>query len=171
MKREKSESNAQQKAEREMISLLGQQLGIQLESKRLKLDDGSSVQIDGYHEHEKRRILVEAFARTKRMKAGQKRKILGDILKLIFVSETLLVQEVDLVIDKFLLFQSETAANDLRGNSWAAKACEHFQVRLLVQPAADSTFHEVQQAEIDQNLLNSGSDQTKKPRESRTSIG
>jgi len=141
-------STSQTTAEKEMIAAFGKQLGLPLKEKPLKLDDDTGVQIDGYYQQAERMVLVEAFARTKELKAGQKRKILADLLKLIFVSETLLSKNPKLVIDKNLLFQSEDAAKLFKGNAWAAKACLHFKVKVRVQQASENTFLQVQLAEL-----------------------
>ncbi|CAN5357999.1 hypothetical protein BH11PLA2_BH11PLA2_38240 [soil metagenome] len=143
-------SDAQAKAETEMVQCLSQQLGVPLSSKTISLSDGSTVQIDGYYQDSKRRVLVESFARTKQIKPGQKRKILADMLKLIFVAQSLLEQEPDLLIEKHLLFQSEQVANSFTGYSWAARACEMFRIHIQVQRAAEATFQEVVIAENDQ---------------------
>lgn len=141
-------STSQTAAEKEMIAAIGEQLRVSVKEMTLELDDDTIVQIDGYYEQEDRRVLVEAFARTKELKSGQKRKILADILKLIFVAETLLSQNPKLVIEKYLFFQSEEAAKLFKGNAWAAKACLHFKVKVLVQQASENTFRQVQQAEL-----------------------
>ena len=154
MAREKSRSVPQARAEKEMVEKFGNQLGVALRAEQISLPDGAQVQIDGHYASNKRRVLVEASARTKQLLAGQKRKVLTDILKLIYVSETLLGGEPDLVIDRYLLFHSESAASFFRGDSWATRACSLFGVKVLVLPTSEATFREVQQAELEQNLLN-----------------
>jgi len=73
------------------------------------------------------RVLVEALARIGPANSGQKRKITGDMLKLLFLEDQLGGKW-----RKVLLFSSQATANAVLGDGWAAQAAKHFGVEVRV---------------------------------------
>lgn len=73
------------------------------------------------------RVLVEAFARIGPANSGQKRKITGDLLKLVFLEDRLGGKW-----RKVLLFSCQETARAVMGDGWAAQAVKHYGVEVKV---------------------------------------
>ncbi len=80
-------STEQRDAERVMLDLLGEILGLVLGPATIKVPSGERVEIDGTDAH--RTVLVECWAHQGPPKAAQRNKVLADALKLHWISTTL----------------------------------------------------------------------------------
>ncbi len=80
------DSREQRYAERVMLELLGERYGVVLNPRRIVLEDGIRVEVDGADD--KLTVLVEAWAHQGPPKAAQKHKVLADVLKLLHVGAT-----------------------------------------------------------------------------------
>ena len=67
-----------------MLELLGERYGVVLRPRRISLEDGIRVEVDGADEELS--VLVEAWAHQGPPKAAQKHKVLADVLKLLHVA-------------------------------------------------------------------------------------
>lgn len=114
-------SSVQNEAEAHFRALLSQELG-ELKPCRIRLQDGSSVKLDGCDGEQG--ILVEIFARQGSLLDGQKKKAARDILKLAMLKR--------LKPDRRVIFcyANEKLDKYLKGDSWLAHAAKTFQVEL-----------------------------------------
>lgn len=126
------DSREQRHAEQVMLELLGARLGITLVPRRIVLDDGIRVEVDGADAE--LTVLVEAWAHQGPPKAAQKHKVLADVLKLLHVAATLPVAP-RLVL---CLSDPEAARHFTSARSWAAHALRGFAIEIaLVELPAD----------------------------------
>lgn len=120
------DSREQRHAEQIMLRLLGARYGVTLAPRRILLDDGIRVEVDGADPG--RTILVEAWAHQGPPKAAQKHKVLADVLKLLHVATTLPVAP-RLVL---CLSDVEAARHFTSARSWAAHALRGFAIEIAV---------------------------------------
>lgn len=116
------DSAVQVAAEREIISLVGVELGVELRPTTIRLVDGVSIAVDGVDEA--RAFFAEAYARQGFLKGAQKKKIAQDILKLSLVRANYPGARL------ILAFASQEACRSLRG--WVAHAAQVHDIELLV---------------------------------------
>jgi hypothetical protein len=76
-----TDSPTQRSAERLILDAVSKSVGLELRPKRITLDDGAVVDVDGVASDES--VFVEVFAHQGQVKRGQRHKIAGDALKLI----------------------------------------------------------------------------------------
>src|SRR3954471_21983710 len=81
------DSSEQREAEGVAMKLLGERLGVQLAPRRVPLEGGGRLELDGSSEDPP--ILVEAWAHQGAPKAAQKAKIMTDAMRLLLASRTL----------------------------------------------------------------------------------
>lgn len=110
-----SHSKEQQEAERLLVSLLGEQLGVSLEKKRFIFGDRGWLEIDGVCNDPP--IFCEAWAHQGPPKSAQRFKVMSDAFKLLFASQ-LNGKRARLI----LAFGDEAAAKHFLGESWMAEA-------------------------------------------------
>jgi hypothetical protein len=136
------DSAEQRTAERTMLELLGQELGVSLAKDRLVSANGAWTEVDGISKTPP--ILVEAWAHQGPPKAAQKMKVLNDALKLVWVSSSLLPGA-----RKILLFSDDVAAKHflLSGTSWAGAALDHFGIEIRVVALPEEVRAEVRRAQ------------------------
>jgi hypothetical protein len=134
-KRLKSRSDCHQKAERLLIGAFSHTINRQL-SKRELIFAQCKVQIDGFFEDEaeKRIILAEAWAHVGKAKGSQPKKVLTDLLKLVFVAEQLAKTKLGWKVEKYLIFADYEAAKVTNKDCWGRAAAEHFGVTSRVVP-------------------------------------
>lgn len=120
------DSREQRHAESVMLELLGEQLGVALRPRRIVLDDGVRVEVDGADDALS--ILVEAWAHQGPPKVAQKHKVLADALKLLHVAATLPVAPRLILC----LCDTEAARHFTTARSWAAHALRAFAVDVVV---------------------------------------
>ena len=107
-----SRSDAQQAAEHEVRAVLSDELGIELLPRRVNLEDGAYVNVNGVGPNES--VLVEIFVHVGPLKGGQRHKIQGDVLKLATLAKTHPASRL------ILAFADHEAADAVRG--WLAYA-------------------------------------------------
>jgi hypothetical protein len=136
------DSSEQRAAERAMLELLGQELGVSLAKDRLVSANGAWAEVDGVSRTPP--ILVEAWAHQGPPKAAQKMKVLNDALKLVWVSSTL-----PQVARKILLFSDGAAAKHFlpSGSTWAGAALDHFGIEIRVVALPDEMRVAVRRAQ------------------------
>lgn len=126
-------STEQRQAERIMLDLFGQRLGIDLNPLRLTVPSGARVEIDGADTD--RSVLVECWAHQGPPKSAQKHKVLADALKLTWIASTLYPRP-----RLFLCLSDPLAAAPFRpgAKSWSARALADLAitVELVELPAA-----------------------------------
>lgn len=120
------DSREQRRAERVMLELLGERLGVVLRPRRILLDEGIRVEVDGADDE--LAVLVEAWAHQGPPKVAQKHKVLADALKLLHVAATL-PGTPRLVL---CLCDPEAARHFTSARSWAAHALRNFAIEVLV---------------------------------------
>lgn len=120
------DSREQRHAERVMLDLLGERMGVVLKPRRIPLEDGVRVEIDGADDELS--ILVEAWAHQGPPKVAQKHKVLADALKLLHVAASLPVAP-RLVL---CLCDPEAAHHFTTARSWAAHALRAFAIDIVV---------------------------------------
>ncbi len=125
MTRPPGDSSEQQVAERWLIHALSEELGIDLAKRKLRLDDDSSLELDGYSETPL--ILCEAWAHVGPVKGGQKQKVMTDALKLL-LANSVCGGDGRLI----LLFGDRDAADHFRGTSWMAKCLTEYGIEVVV---------------------------------------
>jgi hypothetical protein len=81
------DSREQRHAEQVMLTVLSHRYGVTLTPRRILLDDGIRVEVDGADTE--LTILVEAWAHQGPPKTAQKHKVLADVLKLLHIAATL----------------------------------------------------------------------------------
>jgi hypothetical protein len=126
------DSREQRHAERVMLELLGEHLGVVLRPRRILLDEGIRVEVDGADDE--LTILVEAWAHQGPPKVAQKHKVLADAFKLLHVAATL-PSTPRLVL---CLCDPEAARHFTSARSWAAHALRNFAIEVsVVEPPAE----------------------------------
>jgi hypothetical protein len=120
------DSREQRHAEQVMLELLGHRYGVTFTPRRILLDDGIRVEVDGADTN--LTILVEAWAHQGTPKAAQKHKVLADVLKLLHIAATLPVRP-RLVL---CLSDGEAAHHFITARSWAAHALRGFAIEIAV---------------------------------------
>jgi hypothetical protein len=81
------DSREQRHAERVMLDLLGERMGGVLKPRRIPLEEGVRVEVDGADDELS--ILIEAWSHQGPPKVAQKHKVLADALKLLHVAASL----------------------------------------------------------------------------------
>ncbi len=128
------DSLAQRQAERVMLGLLGQRLGVALSPTRLTVPSGARVEIDGADAE--RSILVECWAHQGPPKPAQRNKVLADALKLTWIAST-----IDPRPRLVLCLSDQAAARPFLpgAKSWSARALEDLKITVeVVKLAADT---------------------------------
>lgn len=119
------ESREQQEAESWLMSRLSKKLGIKLEKRRLRLDGGSWLELDGLCESPL--VLCEAWAHIGSPKSAQKNKVMADTLKLLFVNELFKT-----VGKRILIFGDNQAASHFQGKSWMAQCLKRNDITIEI---------------------------------------
>lgn len=146
MAKHPSDSDVQLRAESELVRALATTLKFELVSSQLVLDD-CRIQIDGLNE--KRRVACEAFARLGELKAGQKRKLGSDILKLLMLER---VKGGEW--RKILVVAGEETAAWLSGSSWQARAVREFSIEVFRVPLERALATALRNRQEDQVMMN-----------------
>lgn len=120
------DSAAQRAAERVLLDLLGERLGLHLEPRRLTHPSGARVEIDGVDPN--LTVLVECWAHQGPAKVAQKYKLVNDATKLSWIARSLRPRTERLI----LCVSDEAAVHHLRGTSWQGRAIEEMDVRIEV---------------------------------------
>jgi hypothetical protein len=151
MKRTESCSTAQQNAEQQMVSQFSIELGRPLVKKTVNLEN-VNVTVDGFYEDERGSTFVEAWAHLGNAKAAQRHKVLADMLKLALITTTLRTLNPDALVESYLLFACDRAANLVRGRGWAALAAEKFGIKHCVVEISPETKETIREAQHKQDI-------------------
>ena len=120
-----SDSTEQQLAHKEILSLLNEKHQLNLESRKVLINDTLS-QVDGYSENPP--ILCEIYSRIGKMKVAQHNKIGKDILKMLLIEKM-----QNKTFRKIIAFADEEAASSFSGGeSWYAKLKDYFNIEIIV---------------------------------------
>jgi len=118
-------SSEQRLAERQMLDALGDRLGVRLDPRTVRRDDGVRVEIDGADAD--LTVLVECWAHQGPAKVAQKYKLANDALKLHWIGMTMAP------VPRKILCVSDTAAvQHLRGRSWQGQALRDLGIEIEV---------------------------------------
>jgi hypothetical protein len=142
-----SNSVVQQDVETELLHILARKLGHGLEPHNIKLNEKSSIQIDGFSANG--RILCEVYSHVGKLRGGQPDKIASDILKL-----NLAAGRKGGKWRKILLFADQEACKELRGSSWLAEACRDSQVEIEVAEISQQVKQKIEAAQKRQKMIN-----------------
>lgn len=119
------ESSEQKEAEGWLVKQLSKKLGIKLDKRRLRLDGGSWVELDGLCEFPL--VLCEAWAHVGSPKSAQKNKVMADALRLLFANELF-----DTVGRRILIFGDKQAASHFQGKSWMAQCLKRNNITVEI---------------------------------------
>lgn len=123
--RHPSDSTEQQLAHKEILSLLNSKFQLNLESKKILIND-TLFQVDGYSENFP--ILCEIYSRIGKMKVAQHNKIGKDILKMLLIEKM-----QNKTFRKIIAFADEEAASSFSGGeSWYSKLKDHFNIEIII---------------------------------------
>lgn len=139
-----SDSAAQRHAEAYMLRSLEESLGATFSESSIS---GMTVKPDGVDQ--KRKIVVEVFARIGKLKSAQTHKVQADILKLVFIEKITGEQW-----RKIICFACPEAAAALQGQSWASEAVRAFGVEVHVVPLPPEKIESVKAAQERQIMVN-----------------
>lgn len=142
-----SDSVVQQNAEIELLQILGRKLTHNLKPHNIRLNNKSSIQIDGFSAEG--RILCEVYAHIGALRGGQPDKIAADILKL-----NLAERQKGGRWRKILLFADELACKQLKGLSWLAEACKDSQIEIEVAEVSREISEKIAAAQRRQKMVN-----------------
>jgi hypothetical protein len=120
------DSREQRQAEQVMLRLLGERYGVELKPRRIPLEDGIRVEVDGADDELS--VLVEAWAHQGPPKSAQKHKVLADVLKLLHVAAHV-PGSPRLVL---CLGDPAAARHFTSARSWAARALRDFAIEVAV---------------------------------------
>jgi len=143
-------------AESFMVEAFSREIGIVLKKTKRKLDD-ATVELDAFGEGGGRCVVAEVFARLAKPKAGQKKKILTDALKLVFVCESLRQQNPDQKVEAYLVFASDKVERAVTGEAWAAAALRKFGIKTKLIELTEPLKTQVAETEKLQATGNSAS--------------
>ena len=142
-----SDSTEQQTAESYILENLSSKLGVELQSDKLKLPTGNTVQIDGLNE--KNKVLCEIYARIGKLKGSQPDKVASDFLKMLFVEKAFGDKW-----DKHFCFASDEAASLVQGNSWLAKTAKVMGITIHVIKPNTNITNSLVEAQKRQVMIN-----------------
>jgi len=120
-------ADAHEKAEKLIRKRLSKKLDVDLTPQQLSLDGGAHVDVDGVGPDES--VLVEIFAHQGGLKGGQRRKIMGDALKLITLGRSRPATKL------IIAFCDQEAADGVVG--WLAEALDAWGVERRVVKLPD----------------------------------
>lgn len=127
LERPPGSSQEQRDAERDMLDLLGDQLGLALDPMTIAIPSGARVEVDGADVQ--KTVLVECWAHIGPPKAAQRHKVLSDAFKLVWISSTLYPRP-----RLILCLADEAAAAPFRpsSRSWAGRALKDLNIEVIV---------------------------------------
>src|SRR6266496_326814 len=151
MKRIASCSDAQQLAEKLMVSEFSRQLGRDLAKATIPIGK-AKVAVDGFHKGNDCVTLVEAWAHVGSAKSAQRNKVLGDILKLALVTAALKRSSPTLKVESYIVFADSPAANVLNGRGWASLAANEFGITARILLLPDEVVETIKEAQRKQDI-------------------
>jgi hypothetical protein len=142
-----SSSLEQQSVEGYILDELNKQERLKLESKKLQLSDGISVQLDGFDEEKD--AVCEIYAHIGKLKGSQPDKVASDFLKMLLVEKYR-----ERKMRKYFCFVSEEAASKVKGNSWLASVAKNFGIEIKVIELPEDKKSEILEAQERQKMVN-----------------
>jgi hypothetical protein len=142
-----SDSSEQRTAERLILDQVESRIGVSLQSRRLLLGSGTSVEVNGVAADES--VLVEVSAHHGPLKGGQRHKIASDILKLVTIAHGRHPRP-----RLVLAFADTEAASWSAGKSWLATAQRAWQVEVMVVALSDDLHRRIVAAQRRQVMVN-----------------
>lgn len=145
----KSSSAVQKKAEDWVRTAYRKKHGINLTEQTIELPKGSKIRVDGLSEDGA--TVVEIFVRQDGMKAGQRRKIAMDALKLVTLKHA--KPEIKTLA---LLVADESIANTLTSaGNWLAEALSTAGIKVEYVKLSPAQVDEIRSAQTTQHMANS----------------
>lgn len=141
-----SDSHEQRLAEPLILASVGQELGVELVPRSLRLKDGARVDVDGIAPDES--VLVEVYAHQGRLRGGQFHKVARDTLELITLKRTRPAAQL------VLAFGDPDAAACVTGTSWLAEALRAWEVAVLIAELDDDVRAGLRAAQARQVMVN-----------------
>jgi len=153
-KRTGSRSHAQSASEKVAIRQFAEENAIQLEAREIVIDN-CKVNVDGYHESPdgSRVVLAETWAHIGKAIGSQPKKVLTDVLKMVFIAEEIRRTRPGCDIKMYMIFIDKTAAKTLASDCWGGAAAKRFGVVPYVVSIDRSLIDAVAKAQVAQNLL------------------
>lgn len=134
-------STEQRDAERIMVELLAERLGVRLAPRRLDHASGARVEVDAAAGDLS--VLAECWAHQGPAKVAQKYKLVNDATKLHWVGSWLQPSPSRLL----LCVSDEQAVRHLRGRSWQGRAIADMGVEIVVVSLPQSVVDEILDAQ------------------------
>ena len=108
------------------------------------------VIVDGYWEEGNDVIIVEVWAHVGPAKPSQKKKVLTDVFKMVYIRKKLEAEERN--VKSYMVFVDDIAARVLNGLSWGSKAAKEFKVESEVIPLTEAELSLIKKAQKDQDM-------------------
>jgi hypothetical protein len=134
-------SKEQQEAEKWLISALSKELNCHLNKKRIDLNNGTWLEVDGFSAHPP--VICEAWAHIGIPLSAQKNKVMADALKLIFVNNLVNKRKNKLI----LLFGDSKAAGHFKGKSWIAECFRGQKISIKIIKFPEKRKNTIQRAQ------------------------
>lgn len=164
MEKEKhlSDSKVQRKIEAEVLKKLGDSerfntdifpFSFHLDGYRFDVDGVIGVsEIDGHYQFEENIHLFEVYARIGKLESGHKRKLNGDVLKLITVErqirKTSSIQP--LTINKYIVLVHKPIKDQIEGKNWFASTLHLFGFEVVVVEISEEDMKKLESTIKDQ---------------------
>lgn len=124
--------------------------GYNLESTKLKLSSGSTVQLDGFDKD--KQVICEIYARVGKLKGGQPDKVASDFLKMLLVEK-----ELNKSFTKIFCFASEEASSYIEGKSWLGLVAKKFDIIIKTIELPAKIKEKIKRAQNRQKMVNAQS--------------
>jgi hypothetical protein len=141
-----SDSGEQQAAEEHIRMKVSEHLGRELSKKRIKLDGGAVMEVDGVTADES--TFVEIFSHQGSMKGGQRHKIATDAFKLVTLGRSR--PEATLI----LALAHPDAVRFATQRTWIAEALKEWGVEVLEVELDETATNELVKAQVRQVMVN-----------------
>jgi hypothetical protein len=138
----------QREAEPLILAGVSAKVRRKLQPRRLFLDGGARVDVDGVSRDES--ILVEVFAHQGRLRGGQNGKVARDTLKLITLARKR--KKTRLI----LAFGDQDAASCVTAKSWLAEAIRTWGIEVMVVELDPAVRKGLKQVQARQVMVNPG---------------
>jgi len=120
-----SNSECQREAEIEIVKQISKKVGTKLNHKEIQLNNDKKLEIDGYSEDPP--VLCEVYSHIGKIRGAQYKKVLSDVLKMIFLERRL-----DKKFKKILAFTDKVAAVPFLEGTWFAECLKDFDIVIEV---------------------------------------
>jgi hypothetical protein len=127
------------------------QIGKELRASTIPIGQ-AVVTVDGFFKEGDFVILAEAWAHIGKAKSAQRNKVLGDLLKLAFISSVLKRSYPTVMVESNPLFADNAAASAISGKSWASLAAREFGIKTMVVALSDQVIEAIKEAQRKQDI-------------------